>query len=492
MSKRQIDGPIIWLYWENSNFLNEPELVSRCRQIYENYENVIILNEITIHDYLDDIVDCSRIEHLAQKVDYYRAKLLYEYGGIWLDFDMILLEDVTYLYYELMNSEHEVMGNYDIIGNSLLFNISFIVFKPNSIIAEKWYKYVEDYIIGTNHISWADLGGKALGKMVKENNFEGKIMPMPKIGFSLGYENKSYELYFSMDNEFIKEKLDFIIQNKTKVITLYGTFMYKIPIIEGCLIDQMFKLRDSYRENFFFRKDFEYFYSKIKNNQPFKYARYNDSEIIALIGKFDDRANCDGHQYFKEMSVDLNNALLDYKYSENYILESGKVWYEQDYLKEYMDKLKCINPELIFLDTCFIDWTHNYEFNNFLSLLELLKSKEIVIVGPKYLLNLNKFFPHFNHIEVPLKNCYLSKNNIIESIKNINSLRDNNIYIISASMATNVIIDNFKNDNKNTYIDWGCIWDTFFVSPEYSYIVKRAKILHNYDALKNVYKNYLI
>ena len=38
------------------------------------------------------MVDTSHLKHIAQKVDYYRAKLLYTYGGIWLDMDTIIVD----------------------------------------------------------------------------------------------------------------------------------------------------------------------------------------------------------------------------------------------------------------------------------------------------------------------------------------------------------------------------------------------------------------
>jgi hypothetical protein len=245
MSKKTINNPIIWLYWENKDkSKSEPEIIRRCKEIYNKYENTIILDEITIHDYLDDLVDCSRLQYLAQKSDYYRAKLLYEYGGIWIDMDMILLDDISYLYDELMKTDFEMCGNYDIIYDKMAFNISYIVFKPKSAIAEKWVKYDEDFILSNSYVDWATLGGFGLGKVISENNYLDKVMPMPKeIGFTLDYQNKSYEKYYSMDSEFNKEKIDFIVNNKIKVITLYGTFMYNIKLEDGCLLDQMFKLK---------------------------------------------------------------------------------------------------------------------------------------------------------------------------------------------------------------------------------------------------------
>ena len=84
----------------------------------------------------------------------------------------------------------------------------------------------------------------------------------------------------------------------------------------------------------------------------------------------------------------------------------------------------------------------------------------------------------------------MDKDNIIKEIIKINNLSNDNYYLFSASMPTKVIIDVFKEDNKNTYLDWGSVWDTFFISPQYSFIRKRSTSNHN--KYLEIYKDYLI
>jgi hypothetical protein len=240
----------------------------------------------------------------------------------------------------------------------------------------------------------------------------------------------------------------------------------------------------------FYNRSFEHYFDKIKNNEHFKYSRYNDGELIAIIGKTPNKANCDGHQYFPQMSIELRQALLNYKFSEDYVLESFDYWYNLlPHIKSILDELKTINSELTFLYTDFIRISHEQNPNDFFRLLNELKTKNLVIVGPEYLGELKRFFS-FIHIEIPLKNCYLAKDDVINSIQNINASGDNNYYLFSASMPTKIIIEAFKDDNKNTYLDWGSAWDTFFVSPKYDFIRKRSTSSDN--KYKEIYKNYLI
>lgn len=242
--------------------------------------------------------------------------------------------------------------------------------------------------------------------------------------------------------------------------------------------------------NLFFDMDFDKYLKKIRNGEHFKYSRYNDGELIAVIGQSPTQANCDGHQYFPEMSAELRNALLNYKYSEDYVLESFKFWYDLlPHVKMILDELKVQNPELTYMSDDFIRISHEQTPEKYIELLEVLKAKKITIVGPTYLGELDRFFK-FTHIKIPEKNCYLVKDKIIECVREIINKSNNNYILFSASMATNVIIDVFKNDLNNTYLDWGSVWDTFFVSPKYEFIRKRST--SNNDKIRQNYKNYLV
>lgn len=239
----------------------------------------------------------------------------------------------------------------------------------------------------------------------------------------------------------------------------------------------------------FYKKPFEYFLNKIENNEHFRYSRFNDGELIAIIGTTPQGTNCDGHQYFPEMGKELKEVLLNYRYNDNYILESFDHWYNVlSHIKAILQQLKSKNSELSFLNIDFIRIMHEQQPEKFIKLLEILKKKKLVIVGPSYLKKLDKHF-NFEFIEVPLKNCYVEKDRIINEMKEISESSDNNFFLLSASMPANIIIDRFD-DNRNTYLDWGSVWDTFFKTSEYSFIRKRST--SNHEKYNVIYKNYLI
>ena len=242
-------------------------------------------------------------------------------------------------------------------------------------------------------------------------------------------------------------------------------------------------------KDLFYNKEIEFFITKLKNDEHFKYSRFNDGELIAVSQSSPVGNNCDGHSYFPEMGKRLLSVLLNYKPSNHYFIESWKYWYDElPHIKRTVDAIHRDNPELMCLPDDFIRRSHENDPIKFIELLETLKNKKLVIVGPDYLSNLSRFFD-FYHIIVPTRNCYLETDRIISDIKKIN-VDGGTIFLFSASMATNIIIDEFAHDENNTYLDWGSVWDTFFVSDNFNFIRKRSTSSN--PKYKSIYKEYLI
>lgn len=240
----------------------------------------------------------------------------------------------------------------------------------------------------------------------------------------------------------------------------------------------------------FYKEEFDKYINKLKNSEHFKYSRFNDGEIIAASGVDPNGANCDNHKYFPSMGQELDSILSNYTYSDDYILEHYRHWYDNNFLvNKYLNHKYQQNPNLKFVDDDFIRKTHENEPEKYVDLIESFRDKKVIIVGSEYLTELNKYF-NFKYIQIPQRNCYLQKDYIINQIEILNKTYTNIIYLFSASMATNIIIDHFKEDKNNTYIDWGSVWDTFFVGDKYKFLRKRSS--SNKDKYLNIYKDYLI
>lgn len=116
--------PYLWVYWENTHQRTTPAHISLCRktllkQCRDSF-NVIELNEKNIYQYLPELktLEPELLLHelkIAQKVDYYRILLLYKYGGLYLDADMIVMNDLISIIEKLRTYDYVGFGDYEYI-----------------------------------------------------------------------------------------------------------------------------------------------------------------------------------------------------------------------------------------------------------------------------------------------------------------------------------------------------------------------------------------
>ncbi|MBC8225793.1 MAG: hypothetical protein H8E74_01460 [Gammaproteobacteria bacterium] len=90
----------VWMYWQDMPGVKKPgyiELTLKTAVLHNQGSfQVHVLNEKNIHEYLPnmrkDLIDKL---NLPQRADYYRVALLEKYGGIWLDADTVVMQDLT-------------------------------------------------------------------------------------------------------------------------------------------------------------------------------------------------------------------------------------------------------------------------------------------------------------------------------------------------------------------------------------------------------------
>ena len=103
----------IWMYWENKQHTKKPPYLDLCfetiKKHNKSYFNVILLNETTVYNYIPELrTDLDSKLSIQQKTDYIRIKLLYLYGGIWVDSDTIAMNNFKQI--------TEKLNNYDFVG----------------------------------------------------------------------------------------------------------------------------------------------------------------------------------------------------------------------------------------------------------------------------------------------------------------------------------------------------------------------------------------
>jgi cellulose synthase/poly-beta-1,6-N-acetylglucosamine synthase-like glycosyltransferase len=118
---------VIWMYWETLPGKIKPGYIDLCMESVKfncgKCFEVIVLDNNTILDYLPDLrdLDLSFLE-LPQRVDYYRYSLLEQYGGVWIDADILVLKCICPFYNKLKKHDYVGFGcghEYDICQRTL-------------------------------------------------------------------------------------------------------------------------------------------------------------------------------------------------------------------------------------------------------------------------------------------------------------------------------------------------------------------------------------
>lgn len=140
--------PYLWMYWENKvKGIKKPSYLDLClKTIYKHCSKdfkIRLLDENTIHKYLPNLrKDLDEKLNINQKTDYYRIRLLYEYGGVWMDIDTIVIKSLKPMLKKLKK--------YDYIGSGChgedhcrKFNYGYPYPSNGVLISRKKTKFME-------------------------------------------------------------------------------------------------------------------------------------------------------------------------------------------------------------------------------------------------------------------------------------------------------------------------------------------------------------
>ena len=229
-----------WIYWENKHNIIPP-IVKILIEIFKKrlHNKLIILNNFNIKNYID-IVNTNHIKHIAQKTDYYRAKILYTHGGIWLDIDTILLKDLDILWNKFNKSNKECcMSKVHIFNNKNNICLAYLMSKKNSTIFKYWYLAIEEIINKKINISYCYFGN-LLAEIIIRNKLENTIYPFDSKIFRFGCNNSNK--YYNQDPIENKKTMDKIRKEDYDFIVLYGsTNLYTKFIPKNSILNQFLK-----------------------------------------------------------------------------------------------------------------------------------------------------------------------------------------------------------------------------------------------------------
>ena len=149
---------IIWMYWENSG-KSMPEYINLCIQTIKKHKGnsqLNLLNQDSINQYLPDLrPEWHELKRAAHKADYIRTRLVYKYGGMWLDCDMVALKDIEPLF--------SFPDIYDYACQNIEASIGCFVARPGCELLKKVIE-AQDKVLNENlsGFQWNGIGNELL------------------------------------------------------------------------------------------------------------------------------------------------------------------------------------------------------------------------------------------------------------------------------------------------------------------------------------------
>ena len=148
---------VIWLYWEGDIPVFVEKCIENIKQKNINYV-VHFLTPKTVHEFITIDFDSLNIHLPQHKADLIRFKLLYVYGGIWLDASIIVYENLDWIQSVTSENQTEIFAYYRKKNttnlNSPVIENWLLATAPNNIFFKNWFdELVNAMTIGPKIIS---------------------------------------------------------------------------------------------------------------------------------------------------------------------------------------------------------------------------------------------------------------------------------------------------------------------------------------------------
>lgn len=211
--------PTVWQYWETKSGHSKPGYIDYSMDMVKKACEMDDLNYIRLSpDNISNYLDVSelpenwhKISEIAHKADYLRAVILYKYGGLWLDADVIATDSLKPLLDDLKTSDWVVFGD-----DNLEFSIAIFATRKKSPLLKKWIEEMDNKISKSTKFQWTEIGYDILYPIwknwIKENRgiWRWKIYKDRETCFPL-YWNE-WEKFFQRGNSgFLKRNFQPVI-----------------------------------------------------------------------------------------------------------------------------------------------------------------------------------------------------------------------------------------------------------------------------------------
>lgn len=197
--------------------------------------------------------------------------------------------------------------------------------------------------------------------------------------------------------------------------------------------------------------------SLIASREPFSFSRWGDGEWTALLGLDPGGENCDGHPYYPELGLELRRVL---RRRPRYRLGMQPLSMRLKHLK------RAVPRWLNRVGAGDLVWHNADVFHQALikdeiwPLIQILKTREIILVGPAHIRPIGRWFPVKHFVEVPSKTAFLKLEDTVEAVKSL--AQSDELISVSMGPPAKIAVDQLSRAlPRCTSIDFGSVWDPF-------------------------------
>jgi predicted O-methyltransferase YrrM len=279
----------IWMYWETPKSSFRPDIVTLCHEtaqlnLIPAGFDVHILNDSLIGQYLDDIhPNYWNITNYSHKADYIRAKLIYKYGGMWLDSDAIVIDA------ESFTTLFEKLEQYEFVGFSKfpqadiqLPSVWAFLARPQALLLKHWIERMDEVLTKKCEFKWTEIACDILWDLLNQNGvqyYNYHAINAFETVYPIDY--KCSQLYVSPDKDVFKTFQPFIMfnlasfDNEMKSMTTNQLVLNR-TVLSKCLYQSKIFMQDKYR-TFHTVEDIDMF---IKSNT------HHIDQLLAIVQKY--------------------------------------------------------------------------------------------------------------------------------------------------------------------------------------------------------------
>lgn len=226
--------PYLWSYWEfKKGATQRPSYIELCFKTFyhhcNNLFNIQILNEKTIYDYLPELRRDINKLGLAHKTDYIRIMLLYKYGGLWVDADTIIMNDLHDII-DKINSGWQFIGfgcTGNVCYNGYMYPSNGVMACPKNtklmkLCLDELNQILDQYFASKDmKLDYFDLGKliiwKHLKKLVENENYKYFHYPSETDG------TRDIHGHWVPTTFVLKDKVDLIDESKLMLVMLVNS-----------------------------------------------------------------------------------------------------------------------------------------------------------------------------------------------------------------------------------------------------------------------------